>query len=422
MSGRLGSGTRSAGAAPPANGFGRSTLDVERMCRERHGRLVSAMAEQGLDALLLTYPPNVAYATGASGPPADPSHCYLVPTVALVTADGEVPHLFAPETTPVPPHLPADHVGPPFAIDTAEGAAELAKAVGDIIGGSARLGIDELTGSMAQLQPGAFGAEQIDDPSLVIVQARVCKTPDEIECIYRAQFLNELAMYDVQAELRPGMRQCDLSALFLRRICEFGTASVLDPIWQVTPRSREGGPSSSNGELPFPTPPSDQILRRGDLLLVDTGITYEGYASDFGRTWVVGETEVLERERGYFEAWREVMSRVLGVVQPGATGADLTAAACLGGKAKPWLAHFYLGHGVGLESAEMPLVGTDLGPDFDASLVMAPGMVLVLEPVIWEDGYGGYRGEEIVAVTDGGYEMLTRYPYDPFFSGGAPWW
>ena len=50
----------------------------------------------------------------------------------------------------------------------------------------------------------------------------------------------------------------------------------------------------------------------------------------------------------------------------------------------------------------MPFVGTDLGPEFDASLVLQPGMVLVFEPVIWDDGHAGHRSEEIVAVTDDG--------------------
>ena len=55
----------------------------------------------------------------------------------------------------------------------------------------------------------------------------------------------------------------------------------------------------------------------------------------------------------------------------------------------------------------MPFVGTDLGDAFDESLVLAPGMVLVLEPVIWEDGHAGHRSEEIVAVTDDGYACLV---------------
>jgi Xaa-Pro aminopeptidase len=62
----------------------------------------------------------------------------------------------------------------------------------------------------------------------------------------------------------------------------------------------------------------------------------------------------------------------------------------------------------------MPLIGTDLGPAFDDSIVLAPGMVLVIEPVIWDDGDGGYRSEDVVAVTDDGWVALSDYTYEPF--------
>jgi Xaa-Pro aminopeptidase len=62
----------------------------------------------------------------------------------------------------------------------------------------------------------------------------------------------------------------------------------------------------------------------------------------------------------------------------------------------------------------MPLLGTDLGPDFDDAQKMEPGMVLVLEPVIWDDGASGYRAEDIVAVTDGGWVPLSGPTYEPF--------
>jgi Xaa-Pro dipeptidase len=62
----------------------------------------------------------------------------------------------------------------------------------------------------------------------------------------------------------------------------------------------------------------------------------------------------------------------------------------------------------------MPLIGTDLGPAFDDSIVLAPGMVLVIEPAIWDDGAGGYRSEDIVAVTDDGWAALSDYTYAPF--------
>ena len=91
------------------------------------------------------------------------------------------------------------------------------------------------------------------------------------------------------------------------------------------------------------------------------------------------------------------------------------------GGCKPWLDHFYLSHGVGTDAAEQPLIGTDLGAAFDGSIVLAPGMLCVLEPVIWDDGFGGYRSEEIVAVTDSGYQKLSSYGYAPYQDtmGGA---
>jgi Xaa-Pro aminopeptidase len=41
-------------------------------------------------------------------------------------------------------------------------------------------------------------------------------------------------------------------------------------------------------------------------------------------------------------------------------------------------------------------------------------MVLVLEPVVWEDGTGGYRSEEIVVITEDGHQSITDYPYAPY--------
>jgi Xaa-Pro aminopeptidase len=107
-----------------------------------------------------------------------------------------------------------------------------------------------------------------------------------------------------------------------------------------------------------------------------------------------------------FARWRDIVDRVLEVVRPGATAADLVHAALERGQ-RPWLSYFYLAHGCGTDSAEMPYVGTDLGDEFDASLVLAPGMVLVMEPVIWDDGHAGHRSEEIIAVTEDGYTWLS---------------
>ena len=59
-------------------------------------------------------------------------------------------------------------------------------------------------------------------------------------------------------------------------------------------------------------------------------------------------------------------------------------------------------------------MGTDLGDAFDETVVLAPGNVLVLEPVIWEDGQTGFRAEDIVAVTDDGADVLSNLTYDDY--------
>jgi Xaa-Pro dipeptidase len=152
------------------------------------------------------------------------------------------------------------------------------------------------------------------------------------------------------------------------------------------------------------------------VIWVDTGISYEGYASDFGRTWIVGaDPRPDPRQQAQFRRWQEVMAAVLERCKPGATALELGRAAIAANDGvKPWIEHFYLAHGVGVDSAEMPLVGTDLGDAFDERMVLQPGMVLVLEPVIWDEGAAGYRSEDIVAVTDDGWEPLSAHPYDPF--------
>jgi Xaa-Pro aminopeptidase len=151
------------------------------------------------------------------------------------------------------------------------------------------------------------------------------------------------------------------------------------------------------------------------VLWTDVSITYAGgYCSDFGRTWLVGE-EPSARQHDQFHQWKAILDAVLAVTKAGATSGDLARAAITAnGGRKPWLPHFYLGHGIGTYPAELPMIGTDLGEEFDDDFVFPPGMALVLEPVVWEDGTGGYRGEEIIVITEDGFITLTDYPYAPY--------
>lgn len=376
--------------------------DLERLRTERQAKLAALLPDHG-EALVLLGVSNVEYATGARVPAADAGRTAALRNVAVLFDGDPVPHLFTWVPEGVPAAHPADHLHPGLALETDEGAGSLLDFVGQ-----AAVVLDEWTMPLWR----AWRGDPPADALPLLGAAKITKTADEIACVRRAQEINEQAMGEVQAALRPGIRQSDLSAVFLRRVAELGAhANTLDPIWEVMPDRVDHGPHTTTGDVVFPTLTTERALDEGEVIWVDTGITWEGYDSDFGRTWVVGR-EPTSHQHDQFARWRAVCERVLAVVAPGATGADLTAAAREGEVRTPWLPHLYLIHGIGVDLAEGPMIGTDLGPEFDASIVLAPGMVLVLEPVIWDEGEGGWRGEEIVAVTETGWEPLSSFTYE----------
>lgn len=373
---------------------GRTTLDVPDSNVNVHPRVREQMTAQGVDVLVLCGENNIAYATGRFAPSHEPARGGAERTVAIVTPDG------------------AAVIQPP-PLDLDEGTHAVASALADVPGTVAidhypALGLREALRSRAPA-----------DATAVLSAAKIIKTPEEIERIRAAQRINEAAMDVVYPLVRPGVRQSALTAAFFRSIFEQrATGNTVDPIWDVMPPSLAELSWTLTGHHAFPTPSADRVLERGDIVFNDTGIDFQGWASDFGRTWLVG-VEPDARQRDQFERWCEVIAACEGAIKPGGTAADVARAARAAnsdanGGVDPWFPHLYVGHGIGTESAELPFCGTDLGPEVEDQVVLAPGMIIVLEPVVWDDGFGGYRAEEVIVVTDAGSERLTHYSYEPY--------
>jgi Xaa-Pro aminopeptidase len=387
--------------------------DLARMRSERFQRLQDQLDAQGVDGLVLLGSSSVAYATGAAEPAADGDRAALFRAVSVVVKGDSAPHLYTSYVDGVPDDLPGDHVHGPLFPDLDDGIEQFARALSDHFGHGARIGIDHQTHPVLRALPGVDWVDAAD----VVSAAKLIKTPDEVACIRNAQLLNELAMVDALRILKPGVRQIDLSAAFLRRVFELGaSANSIDPIWQVMAPTRELGPWTVHGDLAYPTVTTDRFLREGDVIWVDAGINWQGYASDYGRTWITGVDPVPNaKQQAQFRRWRSVVDAALDVLKPGVSALQLGKVAIEANDGvRPWIDHFYLAHGIGTDSAEMPLIGTDLGDQFDERLVMQPGMVAVFEPVIWEEGASGYRSEDIVAVTDTGWVKLSGSTYEPY--------
>ena len=374
-------------------------LDFERMRVERHARLVDQMQAQGVDVLLAAGQSAVGYATGAVAPAAEGGRAAHKRAVAVLTVDGAPPELYTPYPDGVPSALDREHVHGGLDLEWDDDARVLAESLP-----AGRLAVDDLTMPLRA----ALDDRDLVDASGVIGAAKVVKTARRGRvhpaCAGDQRCRDRRRPTDVATWGQGDRAHRPLVAQPVRARCVVEHRRP-DLAGDGPHRRRTPAVDHRRPRVPHADPASR--FAEGDLVWVDNGVNYGGYQSDYGNTWIVGR-EPNAREREHYAGWRAVLDRSLGALRGGATSADLTAAAGEAFGRRPWLSHFYLAHGTGIESAEMPYVGTDLGAEFDAGFVLAPGMVLVFEPIIWEDGVGGFRAEEIVVVTDDGYEVLSH--------------
>jgi Xaa-Pro aminopeptidase len=143
-----------------------------------------------------------------------------------------------------------------------------------------------------------------------------------------------------------------------------------------------------------------------------------GCYADMTRTFVVGEPpdELVEWHR----LVKEALDRSIGAIKAGTDGRDLNRLVSdhFEGHGYPTLlskqpgevlmeGFFHsLGHGVGLEVHELPILGRLAGQELVA------GDVVTIEPGLYRQGFGGCRLEDLVLVTEDGAENLTQYPYE----------
>jgi Xaa-Pro aminopeptidase len=217
-------------------------------------------------------------------------------------------------------------------------------------------------------------------------ELRTVKDQSELELLAAACRISAQALADVLPRIRPGLSERSLASLLDYRMTQLGADG---PAFETIVAS---GP---NGAIPHHRP-TDRPLRRGDLVTMDFGAVYAGYHADMTRTVAVGEPAGWQRD--IYDLVAEAQRTGIEALEAGAAAGAVDAAAREVIEAAGHGEHFQhgLGHGVGLEIHEAPMLG------YGRTGKLADRVPVTVEPGVYLPGKGGVRIEDVLVVAAGG--------------------
>ena len=225
----------------------------------------------------------------------------------------------------------------------------------------------------------------------IIQRLRAVKEPAELEEIRRASRIAE-AVYERLADERiVGRTEREVAWWFEQALHEEGADGLA---FDVTIAS---GP---NAALPHHHP-GDREIGPGETVIVDAGARVDGYCSDCTRTFATGP--LPEELRRAYAACRSAQETALAEVHAGADARGLDDIARREIEDAGFEVLHGLGHGVGLEVHELPVLRQT------AEDALEPANVVTVEPGVYLAGLGGVRIEDLVVVTENGAEVLTPF-------------
>jgi Xaa-Pro dipeptidase len=260
-----------------------------------------------------------------------------------------------------------------------------------------KLAVDALNIESWRTLAKAIGSEEILEANSSLVQElRKVKDEKEIELMRKAGELTSEGVKTAYEVLASGMKEYEVAAEIeyaMRKRGSYGTA------FETIVAS---GPCSA-----FPHGGcSEREIRESDLVVVDVGATYKFYRSDMTRTLVAGKPS--KKQKKLCQIVKTAQEKAFEAIKLKAKAKDVDGVARKMIETAGYGEYFVhsLGHGVGLEVHEPPI----LSPDSKEVLVV--GNVVTDEPGIYLVGYGGVRIEDTVVVQKNGAKKLTNGPYN----------
>jgi methionyl aminopeptidase len=245
----------------------------------------------------------------------------------------------------------------------------------------------------------------------------ICKTEREVEIMREAGKIVALTHQALQEHIRPGISTKELDEVAEKLIRSHGATPSFKGYNGFT-----GSICASVNEELVHGIPGKRVLKDGDVISVDIGAYYNGYHGDSAWTYAVGQ--ISRKDQELLEVTETSLYKGLEFAKPGNRLSDISHA--IQSYAEPLgysIVREYVGHGVGQDLHEDPQI-PHYGPPGKGPR-LKPGMVLAIEPMInagtryvrtlsdnWTvvtvDGKNCAHFEHTIAITESGYEILTK--------------
>lgn len=342
------------------------------------------LAERNVPGMLVTDMTNIRWLTGFSG---SSGIVAVTPDRAVLVTDGRYRERAADEL--------AD-CGVPCDVVAGFTQPEQHRLLLAAVDGVDRLGAE--ASSLTHARWSSLADELPIEPVDGLVEAgRRCKDAGEIARIAEAARCADAALAEVVPLLGDGLTEADVRNELEYRMRRAGADG---PSYDTIVASGPHHAARPHHHA------SDRLIEEGDTVVIDVGALVDGYHSDMTRSYVVGEPTA--EQQSVYDILLDVQLAGLAAVRAGMPAKDVDAVCrskIVEAGYSDWILHS-TGHGVGLLIHEDPFEN----PTSKATLLA--GDVVTVEPGLYRVGFGGFRIEDLVEVTDGGCRILTSSPKD----------
>ncbi|NEA98531.1 Xaa-Pro peptidase family protein [Streptomyces sp. SID13726] len=386
-------------------------IDLVAVRGYRLGRVRSQMAELGVDAVVLSDPVNIRYATGArnmqvfSMRNAPSRYLLLTQNDSILYEFTGCLHLAEGLETidEVRPAKTASFVaaGPQIAAIERAWAQDMAKEIMRLVGDRPTVGLERMNAGAA-IELNANGVRVVD-AQYAVEMARSVKSTEELKCIKASLRATEKGVAALRAAIRPGLSEAELWSVLLQSIIAQNGDYVETRLLSAGRRTN-----------PWFQETSESVIGPNELIALDTDVVgCHGYYSDFSRTFHSGPEKPTQEQRTLYRIAYEQVRHNISVLRPHMGFRDYAREAW-DIPDKYYANRYYLSaHGCGM-TGEYPYLyheGDFPEAGYDGEIV--PGMTICVESYIGlENGREGVKLEQQVLITETGTELLSEFPFE----------